>query len=454
PIDRLAAPLPARALQVVTPTYDSTALSFCTDADQGAQASGVNLHGVFLSVGTVDGRVRFFDVYDLDITCRGSTCAQSGTNPNPEDDVVAIARHRPRIGAVVSETVQITPDPSWDTTATTLTVASNGETPQIGVVPNLEPIACEGALGQVFPPRGSGDARVCAVTDPWGATNQTYTASWNATVPNTGSTGANLSVVDGENRIETRSFYCNLGVIGSEDVPEEGALSGYKGDVVAITSDLPPSILEGDPDELTFCESLTQRTVAGTTTPIVLPLLSAREPAEGEILDSYNGRLVVGDPIVPADGGFTFADVQRCFPELLEVELRVQDTFVVSSTRAGFRNPIVRGDDGQCVVDAEREAAGLRGRAFCGASFGTPEVAFAFGACDDVDENAILEMTVSEVPVPLTVDVSSAGGSAQASLLENLVYNEVDERLYAVDQAVQGLLRIRLTSLNVQQAFR
>ena len=35
-----------------------------------------------------------------------------------------------------------------------------------------------------------------------------------------------------------------------------------------------------------------------------------------------------------------------------------------------------------------------------------------------------------------------------------LVYNEVDERLYAVDQAVQGLLRIRLTSINVQQTFR
>jgi len=58
------------------------------------------------------------------------------------------------------------------------------------------------------------------------------------------------------------------------------------------------------------------------------------------------------------------------------------------------------------------------------------------------------------VPIGLSLDVSSIGGITAESLLRRLVYNPVDERLYAVDQSVQGLLRVKLTQLSVQQTFR
>ena len=68
--------------------------------------------------------------------------------------------------------------------------------------------------------------------------------------------------------------------------------------------------------------------------------------------------------------------------------------------------------------------------------------------------NPELRMTVARVPVGLSIDISTIGGSASPSLLTRMVYNPVDQRLYAVDQSVQGLLRIKLSRLGIQQTFR
>src|SRR5690606_7605570 len=97
-----------------------------------------------------------------------------------------------------------------------------------------------------------------------------------------------------------------------------------------------------------------------------------------------------------------------------------------------------------------------RGRARCGQTFETEEIAFALGPCApaDVDDGAILQLTVGGVPAPLGIDISRDGTAMRPLVLESLVYNDVDERLYAVDQATRGLHRIRLTSVNFHQAFR
>ena len=73
---------------------------------------------------------------------------------------------------------------------------------------------------------------------------------------------------------------------------------------------------------------------------------------------------------------------------------------------------------------------------------------------ENIGEAASLEFVVGEVPLPLSLDVSAVSGSSVPSLLQSLLYNEIDQRLYAVDQSTQGLVRIRLRSLGIQQTFR
>jgi hypothetical protein len=455
PTDRLAVPERARALAVATPDYspDEGVTRDCTaPLDPEDEAAGTNLHGVFLTVGTTDGRIRFFDVYDLDTACRGDAAQCGAVASSPGDQFVAIGRHRPRIGASLEldETVQVTPDPSWDTIgAGSVTVAGDGATTEPGLVPPLEPVpdGCEAPLDAVFPP--TGPARICAVTDPWAATPERFTVGFEGTIPFTGTTGANF---DGD-ALLLRSNPCDRGVIGSAQVPEEGYLSDYAGDAVAITADLPPSILNTDDDELLArCEELTQRTTAGETTPVRIEITRALSRPE----EPYAGRLELGEVLEPADGGFTLDDVRACFPELLEVEVRARDAFLVRSSRAGFSTPIVDGAGGECTVDPERVARGEIGRAFFGETYRSPFVAFRLGGRPDNIGRPTLEITIGDVPPSLTIDVSSLGGADAPSLLTTLVYNEVDERLYAVDQAVQGLLRIRLNNpaITVQQTFQ
>ena len=462
PYDRLGAPLPARALAVVAPAYDlneSPPQVTCETPPEGQTPSGVNLHGVFLTVATVDGRIRFFDIFDLDAACRGVDCASLGV-ADPEDKIVAIGRHRPRLGSYLQDGVQVTPDPSWNTDGGgAATVASTGSTTARDLVPDLVPVTCAAPLAPVFPP-APGDALICAVTDPWASISERFSVSYEGRIPFSGTSGANFDEVSGDS-LEIRGDPCGLGVLGSGDVPADGYLADYLGDVVAITGDLPPSILAGDEldattdqrDRFDRCVQLTQRTTSGATTPVILPILNAWTRPDG-IRDTYTGRLDIGPP-----AGYDSLDVVReCFPELLELEIRAQGSFVVESSRQGFLHSVVRAVDGACRVDPDLDARLRRGRAFFGQLYSSPYVTFQLGATGAPAPISIgrpnLDFTVGDVPTPLTIDASSVGGSDRSSLLSRLVYNRVDQRLYAVDQSVQGLLRIRLTNLTVQQTFR
>lgn len=452
PTDRLDIPFPARALAIVSPSYDAGAIRYCTDGGDGELASGVNLHGVFLAVGTVDGRIRFFDIFDQDTTCRGSLdCVPSGVNANAEDQVVTIGRHRPRLGSFRDESVTVDPAPTWDTDGVGVEVVSDeGETNAPELVPTMVAVTCSEPLDAIFP-AGSSTPRVCAVRDPWAARSQTFRASFEAALPFTATTGANLQP---GGVLLAQTDFCRVGVLGLEDAPTTGYLADYLGDVVAIVGDLPPSVLSDD-DILSDCEALTQRTVGGDTTPVLLPIIIAESHPE-DVHESYVGRLTLGDPL-GLDGMFTLEHVERCYPELLQVEIRTRGSFIVESGLASFQHPIVEALDHRCVVDPVRaEELLMRGRAFFDDTFRSPDLTFALGARppDIGGRHPRLEISIVNVPVPLTIDVSTVGRGSGASLLTRLVYNDVDERLYAVDQSVAGLLRIRLSRLTVQQTFR
>ena len=425
--DRLAVPLPARAIEVVAPTWTTTgALPGC-----GADPSAARLRGVFLAVATTDGRVRIFDIFDLDASCRVTECGGG----DDASDFVAIARHRPRLGGFDEDGVRVEPAPSWGIRGATSQVdASTGVADD--EVPPLETLSCPAGLGEVF----GQPARICAVVDPWAATSQRYDVAWEGALPQTTMAGASFD--PDEAAIDVRFDPCALGVLGSADVPA----AEYGGDVVAITSPLAPARAE---DEL--CQRITQETDAGETTPILFPLLSASTVSPRG--PTYRGRLVIGESAINV--GASLAEVRTCFPELLEIEVRVRDAFVVTSSRAGFRNPVMAGADGSCELDPAAVAAGNSGRAFLGRPFQTPEVAFALGSAPP-SEGAALTFTTANVPVPLSFDVSfdAANDTNLDSLLAGLEFNEIDDRLYVVDQARRGLVRVNLEGGIIETFFR
>lgn len=458
--DRFPLVSPARALAVLSPTYsDGIDAIPCTDADGGALAGGQSLHGVFLAIGTVDGRIRFFDVYDNDTTCRGTGtgCAVAGTSPDADDVVVAVGRHRPRIGRFTENLPLISDEPSWETDAVgALTVDSSGS-PAPEIVPDLMNLDCPEPFGTVYPADAT-SSRICAIRDPWAATPQAFAISYEGALPSTTTTGANFQ--DGGATVLTHTDFCAAGVLGTDDVPTDGPLLGYPGDMVAITGDLPPSILNTTDEALRArCTALTERTTSGDITPVLIAIDRAEsnlDPADS----IAPGRLSLGRFIRPAAA--TFADVLTCYPELVQIEVRVQQAFVVRSTGAGFRHSVIEGADHGCEVDPTRMAALERGRAFFEQIFQTSEVAFMLGRpptdlADGADRRPALSfgIPITTVPSELFIDVSAAATAADSpSLLTTLVFNEVDDRLYAVDQARAGLLRIRLTAMNVQQTFR
>jgi len=383
PVDRLVMPFPANDLAVVSPTYDPSAV--CTDADDGAFASGINLHGVFLAVGTVDGRIRFYDVFDQDTECRGTGAGCASATQVPDEDViVSIMRHRPRIGPFRDTNVQLDPPPTWETDgAGAQAVEEAGERAGEArgaqqLVPSLEPVTCEAPLSQVFPEVG--EPRVCLVTDPWAAISQTFTIAYESALPFTTTTGANFEFDGDEVSLVTQTDYCARGVLGSEQRATEGDyLTEYGGDVIAITADLPPSILQsGDDSLVNECEALIDRTTSGDFTPIEIEVRRAFANEE-DLPPSYVGRLELGPVLQPA--GTELDEVARCYPELLQIEVRVRGAFTVSAGRRGFVHPIVEDPmSHECRVDPMLAAAGQRGRAFFDSTFSNEEITFAFGS--------------------------------------------------------------------------
>lgn len=450
PTDRLELSGEARGVAVATPRYDADTATEprCTDVTTDADRAGPASHyGVFLAVAALDGNVYLFDVYDRDTECRGLGCidANDGT---PNDDWVVIARHHPRIGVLRESGPILERAPTWDSYGRgTVEVAADGTAGAAAdLVPTLEPVTCDTPLEAAF----GDEARLCVLLDPYAAEADTITATFGGRIPFTSTSGANFEA--GADYVDVRSDPCREGVIGRDQVAGDGVLAGYEGDRLVITGDLPPSILsreEGDPLR-SRCEALVERTVSGATTPVQLPIVRAVSmPADGR--PTYGGRLFLDDPL--GDGGFTLDDVTTCYPELAEVEVRASNAFVVQSSRRGYFHPVVAGAGGECEVDPALAEAGLRGRALFGATFRSPFVTFALGERPPLLGTPVLSVNVTDVPSASRIDVSSIGGGT-SSLLSRIVYNEVDERLYVVDQARVGLVRIRLTNLTVQNTFR
>ncbi|GAB4208578.1 MAG: hypothetical protein OHK0013_27150 [Sandaracinaceae bacterium] len=453
--DRMPFLVGARTLEVLTPRYEESD-PFASLCDPFVVIDGVaapafgTLRGVFLAVGMTDATVRFVDVFDSDAPCRGRVLGSGSAEcASGSDAFVYIRRHRPRLGERRTTIGVSASDVSFIVNGATLRLAPEGAT----TGPDLDEIDCAAEAGGLDPIFGSDAARaegrglVCGHADPYAAFAETWTATWDGPLSGAASSTGNFQRLDASTvALDARIDFCAVGALGVENLaglPPEAPESALGGDVVAITTPLPEASATDE-----RC-----RAVVGiegsnqTALPVLLPIRSAATRPDG-LRDPYRGRLLLDasapvlDRMTP---GLTLADVLRCFgDELVRFDVRVRGAFSVIGSRTGQRHRVVRGDDGRCEVDPSLPSDRMA-RAFPGQTYANGIVGFRVPAPPTVSGTE-LRVTIGNAPATLNIDVgaltTTAGGGRGLALPTDVVWNDINERLYIVDVERRGLLEL------------
>lgn len=556
--DRLAMPIVARSLEIITPQYDTTAADPrqtpagpdpCTPPLEGnpngyglclpsstapsQPPSPQVLRGVFLTVAGADGAVRFVDVYDLDAPCRGRTFGavlpiDTGTrlpditgtdcvDPTINGDLaVYIRRHRPRVQQLLTTFVTVTTGPtvyfagggsvvlgtdgvptgsstpqpcSMDTDCTTMGLVcranvcvSPNEVPSLrlfddqGADPAL--LACPSGLGMVWgetAPNANGSGThdvpvVCSLVDPFAAISETWSATYEGTIPGTFTSSANAHVESGAftGVIDTRLDYCSLGVIGRQDaerngLPIDAPEQHYHGDLLAITGVMPEANLENAMGPL--CRQVVNISQIGEPQqPILVRIDRAFSLPTGmpSIRDPYTGRLVI-DPATPLENRGadatghvpTISDAIQCFGDtLLTIDVRSFQAFTVGGTRSGYQTRIIRDPaDGGCIYDATNTDVLRQGHAFNDVLFHNARIAFRPTGVTQTtltNERAEIRIVLTGGPSQLGIDLSaSSTGVRSMALPAGLRYSPEMWALYAIETERRGLVEMTLRPLAV-----
>ena len=454
PRDRIRLPSGARVLEVITPDYPEG--ERCSDGSAfEAEAAPLTLRGVFLVAGLLNGTLQVIDVYDLDAECRGGVAC---TDPaDPDDAEVYIRRHRPRIGGNITSELTLVSSPVVSTDRGTFTVDSDGSTgddsiPGFVPFPDVdgdemedEVVSCDPLEEQVFPFEESGTALVCALNDPWAAEAETWVATWEGTLPGT-TGGRGRFGAPATNDFLLEIPVCDRGVLGRENVDAlDGSLyeAGYQPDLLALTGTLPPSTEDRaecqrfvDPDD-----------PDGMLGRIEIPIVRSEQR---EIDGDIQHALILADG--PREGAATLADLRTCFPELITYEIRSQGAYTVLGGRTGLQHRVVVDEaTGACTVDPAlpdtRVGRALPGRPFDNGvvRFVIEETTSPLGPRSEVEISFQITGVPRELAIPVEDDLTT--------VISDIAYSEMDERLYVVDTQFKGLVRIQVTPIQVLQAF-
>lgn len=454
--DRIPFVAGARTLEVLLPSYDpgDPFAKWCDPADfpDGPAPGPATLRGVFLAVGLADSTVRFVDVFDLDIPCRGRLEGDAGDCGSSTDGFVYIRRHRPRIG---ERTTTI------GASASEVSAVVNGATTRLtpegaGMSdPSFDEIECPSGLQPIFATeaqRMAGRARVCGRTDPFEAVAEVWAVAWQAPVFGaSGVTGKFRTVSDDSVVLDARVDFCAVGVLSAEaaaEVPSGQPEAGLSGDVLAITTTLPASA-NTDPTCLAVVgiEGGNQ-----APRPVLVPIARALSRPDG-LREPFRGRLVF-DALAPvldrSTDGLTLADVLRCFgDESIRFEVRARGAFSVAGTRSGQRHRVVRGVGGECVVDPSLPSDWIA-RAVPGRVFRNAHIAFRIPDAPRAEASE-LRVVMGNVPSTLSLDLgalgAAAGGSRGLALPSDIVWNDVYQRMYVVDVERRGLVEVSMQPL-------
>ncbi|MBO6938734.1 MAG: hypothetical protein JJ863_27445 [Deltaproteobacteria bacterium] len=455
--DRLRLDGKATALDVIARGYDAAEPDYCAtpDGDEGP----LNLRGVFLAVGLATGGMQIVDVVDLDGPCRGFECAADGAEE--VDQYVYIQRHRPRVANFVVAGVDTLGSP-------TLTVDGVGRLADSvtgeELIDGLAPVT--GEAGEVACPPGQAfvfGEILCAAEDPWALGAERWTATYEGTIPRT-TTLARLTARDagfyGFTLQEGGGSFCESGVLGQNnmdlfpDEPEAGI-----GDSLVITTEPPENKRNDD---------------------------TCREYFEPTGSDTYERRFLEL-PIRQAFASWLEADgfapsvddvaLRECYPEneFVGIRVRVEQSFLVSGSRTGFLHRVTaREGDDFCIVDTVNQpivsddpSTYVNGRAQNGivldpeidppltqpAPYQNPYIAFTLDAIP-VNEEAVLDFTLTGAPTTFTIPVGARPGRQSViSIVQDVVYSDVDERLYVIDSNSSALVQYETEEFQVANVF-
>ncbi|MFN9808655.1 MAG: hypothetical protein ACK6CU_03370 [Deltaproteobacteria bacterium] len=448
--DRMPLLVGARTLEVLRPQYDERDpfARLCNPAsipDDVAAPSHQTMRGVFLAVGMTDATVRFVDVFDSDAPCRGRIEGEASDCTSTTDRFVYVRRHHPRLGERRT-TVGVT--------ASEVSYLVNGATVRLTEdSADLAIITCPDPLRAIF----AGDetrarGRVCGRPDPFEAVSEVWQAAWQGALSGAASSTGNFQRLEAETvALDARVDFCAAGVLGAEQlVGAPSPESSFEGDVLAITTPLRAARAMDE-----RCQAVVG--VEGgnqSPRPVLIPIRSASSRPEG-LNEPYRGRLLLdaSAPVLDREGTLTLEDVLACFgDELVRFDVRTRGSFSVTGSRSGQRHRVVRGSDGTCGIDASL-AETRQSRALPGALYRNDLVAFQV-VSRPASGNTELRVTIGTVPATLNIDVGAATGSFARGLAlpSDLLWSDVNQRLYIVDVERRGLLELTTQPLGYTQS--
>lgn len=497
------------------------------------------LRGVYLVVGATDGRLRVFDVHDMDL--QGKV---DGFDSEDANDIGCgrncpffVKRHRPRVVTDVLNPPPVSPlledggvpeALSISTVARTvaygfeneaLTVTTDGKTrddrlPQLGCLPCRDLSLSEAFPGEIpdsvietptedapstaqngseiltsdvpiEPDAGIGEpagdlmepteptepaaelaarceeqaaGRVCAIGDPWVASEENWTLTLEGTIPGTSDFRGTKFEVQGDEVVwGVSTSMCGAGVLAGDQLV-----------IAAVPDELTREKLQEQPECLAFIEMMEDgedQRVLGF-----------------EILEASDRELRVADQVLRASEleglPSRLSELVDCFPppgdvggdeipfgerQAIGYEVRSLNSFVVVGSRAGFLHAVEE-IDGKCVDTAALMSGSNRSpRAKiceplpegesspeldeCRFNNGHIAVRLEIENFGDLpwESRPFLRISLFPPSDHLTLDAQVVSGRSQTGVLPaRLRYSDTDLRLYMIDPQQRGLLPVRV----------
>ncbi len=360
------------------------------------------MRGVFLIATTVRGSLDFFDIHDLDLFCRADRACGDAEKPTELANrsgvtPLAVRRHSARIAAARDSTIDVS-----NRRAFGAITCSEGYYPAAR--------------------SGGGDTetttQVCALADPWTNVEPGWSVAWEGNL---------LSGVRG--RFDVQGDKAVLYGPAGFDLCERGVLAAdndaegddYDGDVVVVTG-APPSYA-----------------------PEVCAPPKEGQEAHLRVLEAHRDRLVLEAPTRPAAAP-SLDMLATCYPDLVDVDVRVNGRYLVFSPRAPSR--VVADAEGRCVADAEKDERS-RLRAARGETFDNGYLHFTLADDAPLARNEPIRLTPRQGRQEIARSV--AGSTAIDSLPVSVRYVAETGQVFVVD-AAQGLRSFTLTPLTADPA--
>jgi hypothetical protein len=529
---RIGAPAPlAIALEVITPQfrvgrsdyaqyvslYSSEADTIssrvvCLD-DAHTVVTPRRLRGVFLSAAMADGTVRIIDVHDMELrTCRD--CDRPVLNPDNESPPRApiVVRHHPRL---VTDAVAVNEGDREELRPDTSVVVGvrngrfglrNNGSVASPLSPTFGCFSCAEGLEQALPdPKDQAEAAnnpdegqedggaldelanictealVCGLSDPWAAAPTTYTASFEAGLPNT-SSGDGRFVAPGEAgnvsgllELHSTAQFCERGTLGRDDiggardattcmpfetrtdldddgdidyVPGSAPLLGDQIVIVSeVLSDRALEALDRNAEERRICGDIRAKLDE-----------DVRATFAFEIIAAFEDRVAIRQQLeAPFNSGalrLDYQGLQTCIGDgPVRFFVRSQNGFIVQTVRDGFQHNVIANANGRCVVDAMSGPRYSR-RAWTGCEYNDDRVQFVLDPFvadeDDVVQKPgdgfglLLQIGIGTTSSQLVMNATQIGFGVDSLVPSRLRYSTTDERLYMVDTYQGGLIPIDL----------